>query len=92
MHFSIDFSVSFESDAFGSNRGQGIPNGTYMRPIENADGTHVSLLTNAFRLSSDAITRNKTLLRRKYKVLEERGNSIFTPKFMAVPDRVIPKT
>ncbi len=61
----------------------GIANATYMRPIENADGTHVSLLTNAFRLSSDVITRNKTLLRRKYKVLKERGNSIFTPEFMA---------
>ncbi len=61
----------------------GIANATYMRPIENADGTHVSLLTNAFRLSSDVITRNKTLLRRKYKVLKERGSAMFTPEFMA---------
>ena len=60
----------------------GIANATCMRPIENAAGTHVSLLTNAFRLSRDVITSNKTLLKRKFHVLKERGSAVFTPEFM----------
>ncbi len=61
----------------------GIANATRMRPIENAYVKQVSLITGAFQLSSDVITKDRTLLRRKFTRLNERGPSIFTPELMA---------